>query len=498
MPYQNNLIHYKNYKLLIFSFLISIITYGFALTNFTVTIDNETPIYSDFGMEFGRWGQNLILYHLFNGHLHYFTLITSLFIYSIAAVGLTRIFKIQETTSYIFCALFITFPQISYQVAFSMMADIAAIGVLLSVFCVYFFMKGTNANNKKNKLLYYLCVVLILTFSISIYQAFVLIPPTIYFLLFFKNTFKENFNLKTEIKSIVTLSLLLIISLILYIISVKIICPPISSNGYLSSFITGGSDNQFSAFCLIWYNNLIGQFYVGETTFILVPIVSLLLIAHFIITKKLIFIRVVAIFLILLLPFLTSFFITNGYHPPRIYVTSNIVYAFIIAFAIDYFKVFNYNLTKIGVVIIATINFYYVTKLFYTSNQIFKHDVRIAEKIDDLIISKYPDFPLSEKKVFFSGYFPYEYHNNIRLDKSEIFGGSFYSWDNGNNYRIVNFFKVASIADYTILNSKEELNKVKDSIAKMPAWPNSNSIKMIDNIIVVKLGDSKGMPMYFE
>jgi hypothetical protein len=247
----------KDYKLLIFSLFISLITYGFALTNYTITIDNETPIYSDFGMEFGRWGQNLILYHLFNGHLHYFTLVTSLFIYSIAAVGLTKVFKLQDTTSYIFCALFITFPQISYQVVFAMMADIAAIGVLLSVFCINFFIKGNEAKNKKIKTVNYLWMVLILTFSLSIYQAFILIPPTIYALVFFINTFKENISLKKELTNFLILGLLIIISVVLYIISVKLICPPISSNGYLSSFISGGSDNHFSEFCLILYHNLI-------------------------------------------------------------------------------------------------------------------------------------------------------------------------------------------------------------------------------------------------
>lgn len=498
MQHLNNFYNFKNYKLLVFSFIVMLLTYGFAITNFTITIDNETPIYSDFGLEYGRWGQNLILYHLFDGHLQYFSLLTSIFLYSFAAVRLSKTFNLQVTSSYIFCALFVTFPQISYQIVFAMMANIAAIGVLLSVFCVDFFIKGLESKNIKYKFLNLLVAALILTFSISIYQAFILIPPTVYVLLFLQNTFREEFSLKKEIKNIFLFALLVIISLILYLISVKIICPPMDSNGYMSSFVSGESNNHFMDFCLIWYNNLIGSFYYGEKTFILVPIVVFILVISFILNKKMILIRVATLFVILLLPFLTSFFITNGYHPPRIYVTSNIVYAFTIAFGINHFKIFNYNYTKIAVLLIVVMNFYYVTKLFYSSNKIFKHDVRIAEKIDNIILSKYPNFPLSEKKVFFYGYFPYEYHNSLRLDKSEIFGGSFYSWDNGDNYRIINFFKVADVADYTLLNSKADLNKVKDSISTMPAWPNSNSIKMINNIVVVKLGESKGMPMYFE
>lgn len=486
------------YQLFLFTFLTSILTYGFALTNYTLTIDNETPIYSDFGLEFGRWGQNLILYHLFNGHLQYFTLVTSLFLYSLAAIRLIKIFKFKNIISWVFCGLFVTFPQISYQVVFAMMSDIAALGILLSVFCIDYFIKGLESQKTLNKIIYFLIVVLILTFSLSIYQAFILIPTTIYVLIFFQNTFKETFNLKTEIKSSFLLLILLIISLILYFISVKIICPPIDSNGYISSFISNETNNQFLNFCSIWFKNLVGSFYYGERTFFIVLVTSIFLIINFIKDRHLVLIRILTLILILLLPFLMSAFITNGYHPPRIYVTSNIVYAFIIAFAINYFKIINYKITKITIAIISIINFYYITMLFYTSNKIYKHDVRIAEKIDDIILNKYPNFPLSDKKVYFYGYFPYEYHNYLRLDKSEIFGGSFYSWDNGNNYRIINFFKKSDVADYNMLNSKEELNSVKDSIATMPIWPNSNSIKMINNIIVVKLGENKGMPMYFE
>lgn len=489
-----------NYKLLVFSFVIAVITYGFALTNYTLTIDNETPIYPDFGMAFGRWGQNLFLYRLFDGHLQYFTLLISLFLYSFTGVRLAKIFNLEGISAYFFCALFVTFPQISYQVVFAMMADIAPIGVLLSVFSIEFFLKGLEYKEIKKKWLNFLFVTLVIAFLLSIYQAFILIPPTIYALLILQNTFKNNFNLKNEIKNILLLVLLVIISVILYVISVKIICPPMDSNGYLASFASNGngSNNQFLDFCLLWGDNLIGNFYYGERTFIIATVASVALIIGFVLNKKLIFIRIAALFIILLLPFFTSFFITGGYNPPRLYVTSNIVYAFLIVFAINYFKVFEYNFTRIAVILICTLNFYYITKLFYSSHKIYKHDLRIAEKIDEIILSKYPNFPLTEKKVFFYGYFPYEYHDRFRLKNSEIFGGSFYSWDNGNNFRLINFFSVADVADYTILNSKEDLNKVKDSITTMPVWPDPNSIKMIDDVVVVKLGKNKGMPMYFE
>ena len=130
-----------------------------------------------------------------------------------------------------------------------------------------------------------------------------------------------------------------------------------------------------------------------------------------------------------------------------------------------------------------------------SNNKIFKHDKRIAEKIDNLIQYKYPTFCLSEKNIYFYGYFPYEYHQKFRLQNSEIFGGSIFNWDNGNNYRIINFFKEADIAEYKMLDNKEKFNLIKDSIEKMPTWPNQESIKKINDVVIVKLGNEKGQPL---
>ncbi|MBA4155500.1 hypothetical protein, partial [Flavobacterium sp.] len=187
-----------------------------------------------------------------------------------------------------------------------------------------------------------------------------------------------------------------------------------------------------------------------------------------------------------------------GYHPPRLYLTSNLVFAFIIIFTINYFKINSFFISKIGILLIVFTNIYFVTKLFHSANKIYKHDKKIAEKIDNIIQTKYPSFFTTEKVIYFYGYFPYEYHQKFRLKDSEIFGGSIYIWDNGNNYRIVNFFKEADVAEYKMIDTKEKFDMIKDSIENMPIWPNYESIKMFNDVIVVKLGKDKGAPLYFE
>ncbi len=99
--------------------------------------------------------------------------------------------------------------------------------------------------------------------------------------------------------------------------------------------------------------------------------------------------------------------------------------------------------------------------------------------------------------IFF-GYLPFEHHQNFRIDKSEIFGGSLFNWDNGDNYRIINFFKFNDINYYRMIDNKEVYLKIKDSIGVMPVWPNRESVKKIKDVIVVKLGNEKGAPLWVE
>src|SRR5690606_21282420 len=128
--------------------------------------------------------------------------------------------------------------------------------------------------------------------------------------------------------------------------------------------------------------------------------------------------------MLLILPFMMSFGITNGYHPPRLYVASNIAFSFVIVFSLTYFKITFHTITKAGMVLIALINIYFITTLFETADKIYRHDKRIAEKMDNIIQAKYPEYYSTEKYIYFYGYFPYEYHQRFRIEKSEVFGGS--------------------------------------------------------------------------
>jgi Glucosyl transferase GtrII len=493
---QNFNISFLN-KLFVFTFILSALTYGFALTNFTLSIDNETPIYDSHGMDLGRWGTNLLKYHLFNGHLVYFTQLIGLMVFSICSIRLVKLFKFEGVSAYFFCVLFVTFPQLSYQLVFYMMADLGAIGVLLSILTIELYMNIYDKPIYK-KLLYYLIIALILMFIIAIYQAFLIVPATVLLILLFQKSFENSFNLFSEIKKILTFGGITVVSIVFYYLSVKILCPPIENSSYISSFVSTGSQNTFISFILLVKNHLLGNAYYGEKFFLLVPILSFILCIKMFTEKKGFVLKLLFLLALIISPFVISFLNSAGYNPPRLYLTSNLIFAFIIVFTINIFKVSNHNIIKLSIAFILIFNFYFITNLFFTVNKICKHDITIAENIDAKIQNKYPDFYTTEKYVYFYGGLPFDYHQKFRLENSEIFGGSIYSWDNGSNYRLLNFFSKSEVANYKMVETKEMYDSFKDSIAKMPVWPNHESVKKFNNVVVVKLGENKGAPLFFE
>ena len=303
------------YKLCLFSIVTSIVTYGFALTNYSLSVDSETPINSEFAMSLGRWGTNLVRYRIFEGHLPYFTLLLGLLLFSLTAVELAKLFNFKGTMGYVFCGLFLTFPQMSYQLIFTMQADVITLGFLLAVLSVTIFMKNSDVVFSKTSIFYFILSSLLLMFVIALYQALILVPVIVFIILFLQNSYNENFNFKTEFRRGIFFSALLLVSVILYYLSAKILCP-VPESGLLSSYLSGETDNQFLNACSVWFKNLVGNFYYGNKLFIIAFLISLFLFVKFGIEKKFFAIRFVSLFLLLILPFGFSFFITNGYHPP--------------------------------------------------------------------------------------------------------------------------------------------------------------------------------------
>lgn len=479
-------------QLWFFAFVTSLLAYGFSLIDNSLTIDSEAPIYSEFSMSLGRWGANLIRFHLFHGHLPYFTLLLGLVFFALTAVELSRIFTFNGLRAFLFCALFVTIPQMSYQFAFTMQADYIPFGLYLAALAFRLYQKSVAADRPAQSSLYLAGASLLLMFVTSIYQALPFLVLICFIGLFFQNASKDGFNLRLELRRTLVFAGFLLAGGLLYYISVRLICPMVES-GHLTTYTSGDGSNRLSAFLELWGKNLIGGAYYGEQLFGLTTIAAIVLMVTMLINKR--FWAAVALVFLLLVPFFISFFITNGYHPPRIYIATGIVFAFLLVTLLPERRE---KAITIFTGIVCLTNMYFITKLFFSNHQVFTHDKTLAHRIDDQIYNKYPEFNPKSDYVYFFGCLPYEEHGQYRLHNSEIFGGSFFNWDNGSNYRIHNFLRYTDIADYRMVDNKGAFLKIQDSISPMPTWPDRESIKKFGNIVVVKLGPVKGMPLPVE
>lgn len=487
---------YNEFVLYGFSLLICVLSYGYSLSNYTLTVDSESPVFPDYSMGLGRWGTNLIRYGIFEGLLPYITLLIGLVFLSLSAVELTKIFRFHNIYAFIFCALFLTFPQHSYQLAFTMQADAVPIGFFCSIVAVNLFTTGI-ANVKLvpvPNLAKIIASCLLILVSIAIYQALVFIPIIVFIIYFFINTYNTEYNLKRELIRAAYFILLMAIASILYYLSVKIFCTGVEE-GYLSSYTSGNSGNKFKDFYDLLISNLKGNFYYGEKTYLFATLSGILLFIMIFIKKQNILLKLLCILSLLILPYIISFFITNGYHPPRLYVTSTIVYGFLITYVLKVINVRFARQVLFFVLIIALTNIYLITNLFTSAHKIYTHDLYVAREINKTIFDKYPDFNPDQDYVYFYGALPASNHDKIQIPNTDVFSGSILRWDGGHNWRIINFFRVNDIGYYRFLDDKESFNKVKDSISSLPIWPNPEAVKKINNVVIVKLGDQQGAPL---
>lgn len=484
-------------KLFLFSIFVSVLSYGFTLTNYSLTVDSESPIFPDYSMGLGRWGTNLIRYKLFEGLLPYFTLLIGLFFLSLAAVEFTKIFRLRGVYAMVFCALFLTLPQHAYQLAFTMQADAVPIGFFCAALAVNLFINNMGNFKTISNISKLVLSCLLIVFSISIYQALVMIPVVTFLIYFFINTFNNNYKAKDAFIELGFFAVLMIVSGILYYISVKIICPPVEG-GYLSSYTSGNSNNRFIDFYNLLVDNFRGDFYYGDKTYLLASVSCLFLLIFFVRKKDNFLLKSISLLGIMVIPFFISFFITNGAHPPRLYVASPIAFGFLLTFVIKFIKKDYSKQILFFVLLVVLNNIYFITNLFYSNYKIFNHDLNIAKEINRTIEQKYPEFNPNMNYVYFHGSLPESNYIKLQIPNTDVFSGSLFRWDGGNNWRIINFFRANDIAYYKFLDDKESYNKIKDSIQAMPVWPNTESIKKIENVVIVKISDTPGAPLPFQ
>jgi hypothetical protein len=489
----------RNKILLIYSIIIAIVCYGYELFNFTLSIDEELNsflnVWDDKGKILnGRWGTTLI-YLLLSSRsvIPYFPTLIAILGIAVSAFLVVANEKVDPTSKLIFCTIFISYPLHSYYLAFNVLNMSLSLGVLFSVVS-YLLIKETF-NQTKNKTILFIVSLLLLTFSIGVYQG--VIPVFIVLVLFyflFKLFTNEIINKKEVFRQFVVFSTVFILAFVLYKIVNRIFIQSLDEAVRNSTSYTDTlwGWNKFSPGQII--NNLINstksyflgqRFYGGHTfklVFIIVPFLLYVIIWKVKGQSKKI-LTFLLFFVLLFTPFIIMYAVGSDL-PPRSMVALPLLLGILwFLVSINVGKIVRKVLLVFSLLIVLN-STYHTTRLFYSNYVSWQADRDMANRIVERIYQL--DLPITNQKipVAFIGYYNHE-ENKLFLKSNDVFGASFFGWDNGNPYRMLYFFKTLGINELTLVPNKK-IDEISDKIKIMPNWPLKGSVALIKDVVVVK------------
>ncbi|OME15059.1 hypothetical protein BSK47_22610 [Paenibacillus odorifer] len=503
-----------NKVLYVFLFFVAIWAYGFPLTQFTLSLDEENALFRDFGASVsiwssqGRFGISILKLVFHNWQSNSITAsllaVTGLVFTSIIwAYALSSCIITKDKSTKLdwpglgLALVFLTFPAHSENVGFSIMSFELGIGWIMVSAASLIVAKW--AIMKKN-ISYMLIALLLLIFAISIYQAFMpvficaVILITIMHLINLQNS-SINVNLKDTVVVVLKYILVAFLSLVIYKIIDIIISLFIPKSDYVDGFFLWGKANS-----VIVVETLIENFkklILGDVIFgsnIILPsiILSVLILLFFIFRalKNNNTTTTAWIIAALLVAFITSPFLMSIILGSPMPIRTSFVLALFVS-SIWYLL---YMLTKkrlirnLIILVFVTTTIYQsqsMSQLYYSDYNRYQDDIKIANQIGTRILELDLGETPSKPVVFLGSHAQLPRENII---KQEILGFSFFEWYGGDKDRIGNF--MSSLGYKYKIPTDIEREKAIKLAELMPAWPYKGSVALVDDLIIVNLSDN--------
>jgi hypothetical protein len=480
----NTLFCRSGIPLFLTAFMSAVIVYGFELTHFTLSIDEEFSNNYLQTIALGRWGHALLRQFIFpEPYAPWFTTLCALLFTSAAAVVMAKVLQFSRHISLCFIALFFALPQFAYQLEFSNQADTVGLGFLSAALSVYCF--------KRSSPLYGLSIITYI-FAISIYQSLAFLPVSLILLC----VIKESLEGKNNKTSLIHLSKFAVISLISVIAYELLLLSfqhyyQVSGASYFSSLINWGKLS--TAQVISQTTQYIAAFFTfsgfyGLQPFSLVVIPLLFLTVIFIRRKGVAgIIPIMLLIALLFSPFIMAV-IAGGFQAPRVLTSLSLVMAGM--FALMMIHLSNKAVNIIFSAVIVLIGSASASQLFYSDYMSEKADSLLATQITTRIYQAYPNFNAETTGVYFFGMPKRE--NIWKKPNSDVFGYSFFTWDGGNNARMIAYYRAIGMASLHKAPEKD-LPAVREQAKTLPVWPAAGSIAMVNNVLVIKLGEHQGV-----
>lgn len=476
----------NNYKNLFLVALFSyVLVYGFELTHFTLSIDEEFPDNFAQTIMLGRWGHALIRHYLLpEPFVPFITTALCLIFLSFAAVLSALYLKLSKYQSAAYIVMLAALPQLAYQIQFSNQSDTVALSILFSTLSLF----TLDVSRLKS----YVLFIILTIASLSVYQSVFLFAASLLCVKFTILAIRKEIRLPELVKTLAVYIALTLIALVINTLLSKLCAYyyHIPTSSYLTAMIGWGKLSPVDIIltvCHYIYNcfTLNAPFGMNALPFTLVWMLIISIIAF----KKG---RNYFLIMTLCLATIASCFIMNlvlgAWLPPRTMIQAPVIFAGLFAATLVSLKI-----TSVPHKILLSVLpvFFLISgavssnKLFYSDYMAREADAHLSLQIIDTIYNKYPDFDIKKTPVFFYG--SHTPVNSWRLAGADAFGASFFEWDGGNNSRIYAYLKSANIADF-VHPDPGQVELASEIGKELPSWPNRGSVFLHNGVMIVKIG----------
>lgn len=496
----------QNRFLILFTFALAYLVYGFELFNFSLSIDEEV---TSFGtapeltvyLKVGRWGIYLLNYLIYpQSILPYYPFLIAISAIALCAVLFAGTRSSGVASKMVFTIIFVTHPLHAHYLVFNTSNLYYGIGMAMTAISFLLFEKAL-IREKRPFMIYLVSSAIVLGFAVSLYQA--MIPFFLVFasfLLFRRILDGRDLTLTEFMKSLGWVLMVVILAIGIYkgldiiIRHIVLGAGPQNQLDYLDKMVNWGVlpverilSDQLESIAGYLTGMDKDMNYTGWSSKVFLLVLAALMMV-IITTKRPVIQKLIllgCLVMLVLSPF--SLNIVNGKSlPVRTLMAFPLMMGIVWMLLADQAHVIMKRVLVVLAFVLLLSHFYWNTRLFYASYTSWQADkvmaARISERIMQLDISNKYENP----RVAFVG--RYVRQHNVMFIKSAVIGASFFEWDKGNSERIKSLFRTMGIEDLNLV-TPDELEPLQNQIDKMPVWPRKGSVAIFGDIVVVKLSN---------
>jgi hypothetical protein len=477
----------------------AILAYGYEITNWSLTIDEEFSIHANRIQMFkgwigdGRWGIALIklvfpTYHV----LPHFNGVLAIMILSLSTIVLAHFFYTlcnSQMASNVAALVFFTFPIHSFYLMFDTFSFEISIGLLFTIISAIQIYQYDIEKDRRKLIL----GIGLLTYALGIYQSnFQLFLGMLAIILVFETIKSDEITYKDQFKKLLVFALSLIVSGIIYFAINVTFQDCFGKSEYVEGYFRWAYMDWKTCVKQALFNvqNVIlhpQKVFDGGGVLVICYIVifAYMLYQNIKNKGKSIFISIIAIAM-LFLSICSGYILMGGDMPLRTMSSIAIIPA--IAFALMAYYIEKKKLSYAIKVLFIFLAFSQcvkassiITEMFFSENTRIRYDEallnRIVSKIEDLNLGEYPKEP-----VVFIGSHKWE-------SQYAIYTGQFDTsiFDTKQNGRIYQWLYDIGY-DFTAPTNDDEKIAERNAV-NMPEWPFEGSVQCKDGVIIVNFGE---------